>query len=505
MKLISTNLDGKEFSLSDRSIPESAQNIFTVIIGKNGTGKSRLLSGIVDTMLNVQRYNQNHVQLKKSRKKELEFANNGQIIPVYSGKGRAKNRIYQRNRLSKENLCKRLIAATTSPFDKFPQESEYKERKKNDDHFYEYIGLRNSVGSLSDNSFVQRFALSLLIDNQRPAIERILKYLGFGSNIQLKFTHNKERYFDKNALTDSNASFSSLLTRNTNLYKYVIEDNNAELSRYILEAHLMERSGGEVLSQSIKKKAKDSFSRTNLRHLYMKKYYEKSLNELIGSDELPSTYSTVNSKLTAQEKENLIRAIRLNISRVESVILTNSEGKQFKFDDASSGERALLLLVCSIANSIKNDSVILIDEPEISLHPEWQENFLDLLNQAFKHFINCHFVIATHSPLLVSNIPNDNCFILNLDKDVLQSGRDYINKSSDYQLARLFNTPGNQNEYLNRLCVNILSSISQTGSLRQGQENDIKFLLSIKETLDKSDTVHDLIKLIETAYKVIRA
>ncbi|EEF93807.1 hypothetical protein CATMIT_01556, partial [Catenibacterium mitsuokai DSM 15897] len=51
---------------------------------------------------------------------------------------------------------------------------------------------------------------------------------------------------------------------------------------------------------------------------------------------------------------------------------------------ASSGEQCMLVLMLGIAGYIEDGSVILIDEPEISLHPEWQEDFMDLLKASFR-------------------------------------------------------------------------------------------------------------------------
>lgn len=53
----------------------------------------------------------------------------------------------------------------------------------------------------------------------------------------------------------------------------------------------------------------------------------------------------------------------------------------FHLTDASSGELSLIFNLLSIAGEIENDSLILIDEPEISLHPEWQSEFIPLLNK----------------------------------------------------------------------------------------------------------------------------
>jgi len=62
--------------------------------------------------------------------------------------------------------------------------------------------------------------------------------------------------------------------------------------------------------------------------------------------------------------------------------------------------------------------IIVLDEPELSFHPEWQQKFLNLfLNSLEELYPNFRFqvIIASHSPILVSDIPKSN--IIFLDKD----------------------------------------------------------------------------------------
>lgn len=49
--------------------------------------------------------------------------------------------------------------------------------------------------------------------------------------------------------------------------------------------------------------------------------------------------------------------------------------------------------------------MVLIDEPEISQHPNWQMQIIDMLDKCLSDS-KCHFIIATHSHFLVSDLPN---------------------------------------------------------------------------------------------------
>jgi predicted ATP-dependent endonuclease of OLD family len=96
----------------------------------------------------------------------------------------------------------------------------------------------------------------------------------------------------------------------------------------------------------------------------------------------------------------------------------NPEGQKIDLRSMSSGEIQILTSLLSLASVVKDNSMILIDEPEISLHPNWQMQYIDLLNKIFKSSRSCHFIIATHSHLLASDIPIESSAILSLKRDL---------------------------------------------------------------------------------------
>jgi predicted ATP-dependent endonuclease of OLD family len=83
--------------------------------------------------------------------------------------------------------------------------------------------------------------------------------------------------------------------------------------------------------------------------------------------------------------------------------------KRLSFGDAASavnstalsaGEKQMLSFVCY--NAFYRDSVIFIDEPELSLHVDWQRQLFPVLQ---KQQSSNQFVIATHSPFIYSKYP----------------------------------------------------------------------------------------------------
>ena len=58
------------------------------------------------------------------------------------------------------------------------------------------------------------------------------------------------------------------------------------------------------------------------------------------------------------------------------------------------------------------NSIILIDEPELSLHPKWQQRIVDVYRKIGE---NNQIIIATHSPHILGSVKKEN--IILLDKD----------------------------------------------------------------------------------------
>jgi len=67
----------------------------------------------------------------------------------------------------------------------------------------------------------------------------------------------------------------------------------------------------------------------------------------------------------------------------------------------SSGEQHQLVLFFELLFELKENALILIDEPELSLHVAWQKKFLSDLNRIIE-LNQFDVILATHSPQLVS-------------------------------------------------------------------------------------------------------
>lgn len=78
---------------------------------------------------------------------------------------------------------------------------------------------------------------------------------------------------------------------------------------------------------------------------------------------------------------------------------------EFDISDLSSGEKQIVYRVGYLLRNLRGikNGIVLIDEPELSLHPIWQEKYLQFIRDVFfvETDISIQFIIATHSPLLL--------------------------------------------------------------------------------------------------------
>lgn len=93
----------------------------------------------------------------------------------------------------------------------------------------------------------------------------------------------------------------------------------------------------------------------------------------------------------------------MSISKKEGFVFTNSNNVILSPSELSSGEQHLLIFLYELLFKVSPGTLILIDEPELSMHIAWQMEFINDL-KAITKLSDLDFILATHSP----DIINDN-------------------------------------------------------------------------------------------------
>ncbi len=119
-------------------------------------------------------------------------------------------------------------------------------------------------------------------------------------------------------------------------------------------------------------------------------------------------------KVRRQSNEDL----DINAPSHKPVLFIQKKGQELKLSQLSSGERTLIMLAVDILrravilnpqmpDPLQSSGVVLIDEIELHLHPKWQRAAIPALKATFP---NIQFIIATHSPQVLSEVENGAVF-----------------------------------------------------------------------------------------------
>ena len=93
---------------------------------------------------------------------------------------------------------------------------------------------------------------------------------------------------------------------------------------------------------------------------------------------------------------------QLRVDREEGLVVDGQRGDPLPLDSLSSGEQHELILHYDLLFRVPQNTVVLLDEPELSLHVEWQSKFLSDL-MAIVKLSGFDALVATHSPYIVGD------------------------------------------------------------------------------------------------------
>ena len=94
----------------------------------------------------------------------------------------------------------------------------------------------------------------------------------------------------------------------------------------------------------------------------------------------------------------------------------NQDGAEFGVNELSDGEKQLLMKVFPLFMGDMKGHVILMDEPDGSLHPSWQSYLLPILRRCAEEK-DSQFILATHSPQIISSAYQNEIRLLTRDAD----------------------------------------------------------------------------------------
>ena len=195
---------------------------------------------------------------------------------------------------------------------------------------------------------------------------------------------------------------------------------------------------------------------------------EKYKDEIVwlAFDESRFHYSQQGNIALMLSEESALRAIGL-VSGID--LYLRRDDSVISLSEASSGELSLITHLSFIATYLREGDLILVDEPENSLHPRWQREYINLLQQAVS-YRNCEVAIATHSPLVVigsSDLDDAQIIILNIlaqQGGHLEEVKPLVDPGLEEVMAEVFDTITPKNHYLSQKLVACLEGL-ESGAL----------------------------------------
>lgn len=93
---------------------------------------------------------------------------------------------------------------------------------------------------------------------------------------------------------------------------------------------------------------------------------------------------------------------RMVITKEKGISINDDKENEIPLNKLSSGEQQEIVLFYELIFGTQNNILLLIDEPEISLHITWQKRFMDDLLKIIE-FKKVNAIVATHSPQIINN------------------------------------------------------------------------------------------------------
>ncbi len=445
----------------------------TVIIGSNGTRKSLLFRRLIllfwdlETLRFDKEKKTDHdfiFSLKYSLSNlEYEFTNKHKLGDKGHFKGDnylAIDGVIQRtsfdNKYSFEQayIPDSIIACTAVIPDKFPFPNEKTFPR------YKYLGHRYrpqlAGTSTSITRTVNYMAESLNNSAFIDSINRLLKEF-FNPEFDPYFvfyTQNTNFFFSESLTVES---FSKFYEDIESRYKESGKTPPFKLNHYIKNFRNDEQLIERVIQFCKSLKDQDKLGKVPRSS---KKSISYKINDLEGLDTLKNDIEFLNHLKGLGIVQNPI---------LEFLRFEDKEARGYTILESSSGEYNLFSAMIGLMATIKPESLILIDEPEVSLHPNWQMRYLDFIRTLFQnpHYAKSHILIATHSHFFVSDIKGSNSRIIGLTRDPilkivnLPKNVDTYGWSAENVLLNIFNVPTTRNYFIADKIGEILELVSK--------------------------------------------
>lgn len=448
--------------------------LYSLLIGTNGAGKSSMMKEIVDFFIDLHScVNDSEPKLtgaNKGRLKGIRYHIDGMEIGIVRIEKGFAAIVDGHFRNLKEIRLPSVVACHFGAFDKLPTQTvNGASQTRYDVPCYKYVGAHVNGSMISSSAIAFRLLFALnekMNDRQRGNIRSILDFIGYDHRISLSYS------LVLKAKKDGSAK--------NNIVKRV--ENDREYSR------LNSKEKNEIITQLY------NFYRSktmtgNARHDY----------------DVDFDSSSTSGGATA-ELQYIYKLKQCDLVSSTNVIF-HKQGSDITSEELSSGEFAMLSTVLSISAAASDPhTLVLLDEPELSLHPNWQMTLIDNLDRALANRV-CHLLIATHSHMLVSDLPMKRSAVTQIEKD--GRGNLYATTipdstygwSAEEVLLKVFKTATDRNRFFGERIGKLLEQMGNNTISPKEVKVELKELQEISMHLSDVDPMKVILNTIVETYE----
>lgn len=200
-------------------------------------------------------------------------------------------------------------------------------------------------------------------------------------------------------------------------YLYFSPYRGADLQN--LQANLSNQNFYQVLQTIINATSKSVFSLINLATIYFAEKRRGFEDDATDIGYIQKWQNDEEVKLVSKYLGKLGYSWNLKLvdknKNIYEIILTK-ENKDFYINQASSGEKEIINFLLGVFAFNINNGIIIIDEPELHLHPRWQNVLLELFIELSTLTKN-QFILSTHSPTFINDKSYNHIFRVYKDEN----------------------------------------------------------------------------------------
>lgn len=461
---------------------------FSLLIGLNGIGKSSILRGLIDFFVDLEYYKENYGDIAKRYRRDgnryvrvnsVFFVMDHVFYHVYRDQKQKVFWINGDTYVHDDFEVPHIVASCFGVFDKFPLQNTYSGIRRNryDVDCYTYVGAKASGNMFSVSAIIFQLLNNLLSISGTSTFLKIndaLSFIGYEGRISFSCKLLK-------TICLSYEDFARIIDN------YLSDKNNNVRRKWYAQSFLrLGQSERFFLYQVLQNINKTTDSKDG-RFVFDVDFVHGSV--AMDKNILKAIYQL--------RQLGFITNVECNLFKAGNIVNCNA---------MSSGEFNMLCTIIGTLSASENGkTMVLIDEPEISQHPNWQMQIIDMLDKCLSDS-KCHFIIATHSHFLVSDLPNYKSSVTYLYQEKGNVVAENIKEatygwSAEEVLLKVFKVLTTRNIYLADMVGKMLDLIANNQIEYDKVEPKIRFLESVVKNMQDVDPMKKVLYTIIDTFR----